>query len=106
MWLNGNYHSIYCDNIPEGKNVSCRKLGPMLTYQTKMKQNEILKIYNRLYKKYYARRGKSSFTPEKFFIWSDTAKAVKEYAFSHHISPQDFEKIIDTPVIHYANLDK
>ncbi len=106
MWLSGNYNSIYCDNIPKGKNISCKKLGPMLVYKNKMKANEILKIYNRLYKKYYAKRGKSNFTPEKFLVWSDSSRIVRQYALSHYMSPQEFEKAIDTPIIDIDSICK
>lgn len=80
----------YCSNIPEGETKPCSIVGPARLYEKKVKNDPILEIYTRAYKKYVARKRSGSITPEEFKSWTVKAKELREKAYSENTSPEIF----------------
>lgn len=86
--LKGEYRTDYCDNIPEGKKLTCKKIAAINARKNKIKQNPILSEYEKAYKRNYARVANHKMTNEDFRLWVDQAsikrdQTVKEYEATH-----------------------
>ena len=86
--LKGDYSTDYCDRIPGGKKLTCKKLGAIKNRKNKVKNNPILKEYEKAYKRMYARLVNHKISNEDFRLWVDQAsikrdQAVKEYEATH-----------------------
>ena len=54
----GDYHEQYCDRILPGEGRTCQQLTAQEVYQNKLKENDgqnALNIYQKYYKRYFAR---------------------------------------------------
>ena len=70
--VKGNYHGAYCDRIAEGEHRTCQQLAAQETYLEKLKDNDgknPLSIYQKYYKRYFARVQAGSLKREKFKLW-------------------------------------
>jgi len=74
----GNYHTDYCDRVPEGKRHTCKKLAAIEARAEKLKSNPILKEFEKAYKRNYARRKNDIMSPAEFSEWSNKATAERD----------------------------
>lgn len=80
----------YCSNIPTGETKPCSIVGPARLYEKRVKNDPILEIYTRAYKKYVARKRSGTITPEEFKSWTVKARELREKAYSENTSPEEF----------------
>lgn len=71
--LKGMYNTKYCDRIPEGEKYTCQKLAALKKQKNKIKNNPILREYQKAYKRNYARRTNGRMDKDEFIIWVDEA---------------------------------
>ena len=83
----------YCNNIAPGETVrTCREVGAKKGFKTKLKNNPIWKLYDRAYKKYYARRSKCTMTENAFALWLIKAQGLRDEALKMGIGNIDIEE--------------
>ena len=83
----------YCSNIAPGETVrTCREVGAKKGFKTKLKNNPIWKLYDRAYKKYYARRSKCTMTENAFALWLIKAQGLRDEALKMGIGNIDIEE--------------
>lgn len=71
----------YCDGIAPGEAVkTCRDTGSATRFREKVKNNEIWKIHQRAYKKYYARVLKKKMSKTAFNEWAQAAEKLRDEA--------------------------
>ncbi|MFV0516381.1 MAG: DUF6076 domain-containing protein [Aminipila sp.] len=67
----------YCNNIYED-NKTCRDIGSAKSFKDKTANNDIWKIHQRAYKKYYARIAKGKMTKPEFNSWAIKAEQIRD----------------------------
>lgn len=76
---------VYCDHLAPGETErTCRDIGAAVSFEQKLKANEIWLIYKRAYKKYYARLMKKKMTREEFETWADKAAEERDRALDSY----------------------
>lgn len=80
----------YCGNIPEGEQKPCSVIGPSRLYEKRLKDDPILEIYTRAYKKYVARRRSGSVSTDEFKAWTIKARGLRDKAQEENVSPEEF----------------
>ena len=63
---------MYCDRIPAGEHRTCQQLAAQKAYQKKLRNNggeNALNIYQKYYKRYFARVKAGSLREKKFRQW-------------------------------------
>lgn len=91
--LKGDYATDYCDRIsPQGK-FSCKKIAAISARKNKVRNNPILKEYERAYKRNYARVTNHKMTAEDFRLWTEEA-AQKRDAFSAEYTSNPSDQLI------------
>lgn len=75
----------YCDSpSPQDPERLCRDIGARQSFQDKVKNNEVWRIHQRAYRKYYARVMKKKMTKEEFLAWSTEAERIRDEALSRY----------------------
>lgn len=88
--LKGDYATEYCDRIIDGEKFTCKKIAAIQTRKNKIKQNPILKEYERAYKRNYARVTNHKMTSEDFRLWTEEATQKRnETSIQYESSPSD-----------------
>lgn len=73
----------YCDRkLEDGK--TCRDVGANISFQDKVRNNEIWKLHQRAYKKYFARTKKGTMSRLEFEKWSREAEMLRDDALVRH----------------------
>jgi len=93
--LKGNYQTEYCDRIPDGETQTCQNIGATTKYAQKVKDNPALALFNRAYKRYYARMKVGSVKPDAFKKWQYEAVVMREKCLNGEITAAEFEAWID-----------
>lgn len=75
--LEKGFHYEYCNNIYEGEK-TCREIGSAKSFKEKTTNNEIWKIHQRAYKKYYARIAKNNMSKPDFNDWAIKAEQIRD----------------------------
>ena len=89
----------YCDRIAPGEEEkTCRDIGAVANFQAKVQNNEIWKVHQRAYKKYYARVLKKNMTKADFEVWAREAEALRDEALEkyEYSGPEEREQIVNT----------
>ena len=76
--LKGNYKTDFCDLVPAGETRTCQVIGAMNNYQRKMADSPALQIYNKYYKRYFARSKTGAISEEEFQEWKEQAVLKRE----------------------------
>lgn len=76
--LKGDYITEYCDRIPEGEKITCKKIAAIKARKQKVNNNPVLKEYEKAYKRMYARRSNHKISNEEFRIWAEKASAKRD----------------------------
>ncbi len=63
----------YCDRIFDEEEKSCSEIGSKRSYQKKLKKDNNLKLYDRAYKRNYARRTNGKISPQDFLEWQQVS---------------------------------
>ena len=88
----------YCNRIAPGeKEKTCRDIGATASFQAKVQNNDVWKIHQRAYKKYYARVLKKTMTKVEFEVWAREAERLRDEALAEyeHASPEGKKQIAD-----------
>jgi len=71
------YH--YCPQAAPGETeLTCRDIGSRASFRDKVKNNEIWKIHQRAYKKYFARVRAGTMTKPEFEVWASEAERLRD----------------------------
>jgi hypothetical protein len=71
----------YCNGIaPEQQDKTCREVGALNSFRKKVQSNEIWKIHQRAYKKYYARVLKKRMSKAEFNLWAQEVEKARDEA--------------------------
>lgn len=85
----GDYHGRYCDRIAPGENRTCQQLAAQEAYQSKLKENDgrnALNIYQKYYKRYFARVTSGRLRKEKFKQWQYEAVQKRDSCLAGELS--------------------
>lgn len=75
--LEKGFHYEYCDGVFEGGQ-TCREIGAVRSFKEKTVSNDIWKLHQRAYKKYYARVLKKTMSKPEFTAWADFAETLRD----------------------------
>lgn len=82
----------YCDGpAPGQEGKTCREIGAASSFQDKVRNNEIWKIHQRAYKKYFARTRKGTMSRAEFDIWAREAEQLRDQALTAYESAEGKE---------------
>lgn len=69
----------YCKNLaPDTADKTCREIGALKSFRNKVQDNEVWKIHQRAYKKYYARVMKKKMSQAEFNEWAKEAEKLRD----------------------------
>ncbi len=74
--LKKGFHYEYCDGIFESGQ-TCREVGSAKSFKTKTDNNDVWKLHQRAYKKYYARVLKKTMSKPDFNEWASFAERLR-----------------------------
>ncbi len=89
----GNYDMKYCEREIDGEKI-CQKVGAVRSFKDKVKNNPIYNEYERVYKRFYARKRKGIVTQDQFDEWVKKASKLKKDALKGILSYDDFKQMI------------
>jgi len=90
--VKGNYHGVYCDRIAKGESRSCQQLAAQATYLNKLRDNDgknALSIYQKYYKRYFARVKAGSLKRNKFKQWQYEAVQKRDACLEGKLSLEE-----------------
>ena len=77
------YH--YCDQPAPGQgDRTCREIGAAASFQDKVRNNEIWRLHQRAYKKYFARTRKGTMGRREFETWAREAEQLRDQALAEY----------------------
>ncbi len=85
----GDYHGQYCDRVAPGESRTCQQLAAQESYQNKLKENDgqnALNIYQKYYKRYFARVTSGRLKKEKFKQWQYEAVQLRDSCLNGELS--------------------
>ncbi len=75
----------YCTNVAPGEEkATCREIGAKSSFREKVRNNEIWKVHQRAYKKYFARTRKGKMSRAEFEKWSRRAEVMRDKALGQY----------------------
>ena len=89
--MKGNYQTDFCDRIPEGQTKSCQTLGAVKNYKDKVKTSGAWSLYNKYYKRYFARMKANNIDVDVFKKWQYAATAMRDDCVDGKVSESEFE---------------
>ncbi len=75
--LEKGFHYEYCDGVFEGGQ-TCREIGAARSFKDKTVSNDVWRLHQRAYKKYYARVLKKTMSKPEFGAWADFAEKLRD----------------------------
>ena len=96
--VKGNYHGVYCDRIPEGEHRTCQQLAAQKAYLNKLKDNNgenPLNIYQKYYKRYFARVKAGSLKEHKFRQWQYEAVRKRDDCLAGTVPLNEFKNWLE-----------
>lgn len=96
--VKGNYHGAYCDRIAEGEHRTCQQLAAQEAYQEKLKGNEgknPLSVYQKYYKRYFARVQAGSLKREQFKQWQYAAVQKRDKCLNGTLTLDELESWLE-----------
>ena len=84
-----DYHGQYCDRVAPGESRTCQQLAAQDAYQSKLKESggqNALNIYQKYYKRYFARGTGESLRKEKFKQWQYEAVQKRDSCLDGELS--------------------
>ena len=74
-----------CDGLAPGQeDKTCREIGAAASFQNKVRNNEIWKLHQRAYKKYFARTRKGIMSKPEFEKWAREAEQLRDQALAEY----------------------
>ena len=82
LQMPGATYSYCAGPAPGQEGKTCREIGAAASFQDKVRNNEIWKIHQRAYKKYFARTRKGTMSRAEFDIWAREAEQLRDQALA------------------------
>lgn len=76
--INGHANSEYCNRIFGDTYKTCKEIGAVKVYQSKVNDNPAIKAYNKAYKTHFARIKYKRMTKDEFQIWAEYARKYRD----------------------------
>lgn len=92
--MKGNYQTDYCDRIPEGETKNCQTIAALKNYKEKVSDNTAWKLYNKYYKRYFARMKAGNISSDAFKQWQYKATAMRDDCVVGQVSEQELEDFL------------
>lgn len=92
--MKGNYDNDYCDRIPEGETKNCQTIASLKNYKEKVSDNVAWKLYNKYYKRYFARMKAGNIESDVFKKWQYKATAMRDECVDGKVTEQEFEEFL------------
>lgn len=92
--VKGNYHGSYCDRIADGESRTCQQLAAQEAYLNKLKDNggeNPLNVYQKYYKRYFARVKAGSLQEKKFRQWQYEAVRKRDACLNGALTLDEFK---------------
>lgn len=81
----------YCEREFSEDGKTCRDIGATNAYLEKSKENPVIKIYSKFYKRYYARIKSNKLSKDEFTKWQKKASLMKTKVLNGNLSIKEFE---------------
>lgn len=94
--MKGNYDTNYCDRIAEGETKNCQDIMAMENYKKKMADNAAITIYNKYYKRYFARVKAHTILEDDFKKWKYEAIVKRDQCSDGIITNEEFTDWLDS----------
>ena len=91
--VKGNYHGAYCDRIAKDESRTCQQLAAQEAYLNKLKNNDgqnALNVYQKFYKRYFARTKAGSLSEDRFKRWQYEAVQKRGACLDGLLTLQEF----------------
>lgn len=92
--LEKGFHYEYCDGVFEGGQ-TCREIGAARSFKEKTVSNDVWKLHQRAYKKYYARVLKKTMSKPEFTAWADFAETLRDETLPAYLKAKAENKEFD-----------
>ena len=92
--LEKGFHFEYCDGVFEGGQ-TCREIGAARSFKEKTESNNVWKLHQRAYKKYYARVLKKTMSKPEFTAWADFAEKLRDETLPAYLKAKAEKKEFD-----------
>ena len=76
--VTGHANSEYCNRLFKDTGKTCKEIGAVKVYQTKVNDNPAIKAYNKAYKTHFARVKYKRMTKEEFMAWAEIARDFRD----------------------------
>lgn len=93
--LKGNYATEYCNRIVDGETQTCQTIASLKNYKEKIGSNDAWKLYNKYYKRYFARAKVGTIKAPAFKQWQYNATAMRDDCTAGNLSVKDYEVWLD-----------
>lgn len=94
--MKGNYDTNYCDRIADGETKNCQDIMAMENYKKKMADNAAITIYNKYYKRYFARVKALTILEDDFKKWKYEAIVKRDQCSDGIITEEEFITWLDS----------
>ncbi len=92
---NNNYNIDYCNREYNSKGQTCKDIGALIQYKSKVNDNPILKEFSRAYKRMYARLSNHKITADDFRLWTEEATLKRDSVSKQYESSPSEQLIAD-----------
>ena len=83
----------YCTGAAPGQDgKTCREIGASSSFRSKVENNDVWKVHQRAYKKYFARIRSGLMTKGEFEVWSRQAAALRDAALERYARAENEEE--------------
>ena len=83
----------YCtDPAPGQDGKTCREIGASSSFRSKVENNDVWKVHQRAYKKYFARIRSGLMTKGEFEVWSRQAADLRDAALKRYARAENEEE--------------
>ena len=83
----------YCtDPAPGQDGKTCREIGASSSFRSKVENNDVWKVHQRAYKKYFARIRSGLMTKSEFEVWSRQAADLRDAALERYAQAESEEE--------------
>lgn len=96
--VKGNYPSLYCTRIAEGRTQTCQQLAAASTFHSKLKDNDgdnAWGVYSKYYKRYYARIKRGALTATEFKQWQEDAARMRDRCLDGKMTLDEYRNWLD-----------
>lgn len=93
--VTGYANSEYCNRLFKDTGKTCKEVGALKLYQSKIHENPIIKAYSRAYKAQFARIKYRKITKEQFYAWSEQAREMRDKCLNGEVSLNKFKEWLD-----------